>query len=103
MEDRLQSSERSGPMRPCSIRTEFVDPLNYRMETFGLIFRLDRFRAHIHMLPLVVNRQDEGPPLGLSSRVLAAGTAFGNISSPVAFDQLGPAFGCAAADPGQVS
>jgi len=53
MEDRLQSSERSGPMRPCSIRTEFVDPLNYRMETFGLIFRLDRFRAHIHMLPLV--------------------------------------------------
>jgi hypothetical protein len=55
MEDRLQSSERAGPLRQCSSRTKFADLLNHLMETFGLILRLDRFRAHNHMLPLVVN------------------------------------------------
>src|SRR5271154_1672887 len=60
MEDRLKGSESSGPLRPCGIRTEFADPLNYLMERFSLIFRLDRFRAHSHMLPLVVNRPNEG-------------------------------------------
>lgn len=39
----------------------------------------------------------------LSRRVPAAGTAFGNISNPVAFGLLGPAFCGADADPGQVS
>lgn len=42
------------PARQCGIRTEFADPLSYLAEKFGLILRLDRFRAHIYLLPLVV-------------------------------------------------
>lgn len=54
----LQSSKRSGPLRPClrdlKVGTELMDQPNELAETFGLVFLLDRFRTHAIMLPLVV-------------------------------------------------